>query len=291
MKRDPASDAPDEPDGLRVIMVRLEKLRPHPSQKKYFGSFGGFEYQTLKTDIAANGQLVPIDVMPADNAAGLDPYTIISGHTRCKILIELGFEKGRVRIRHDLADASREEIDSMFLTDNIARRQLSKLARAKIALELYRLRLKTLEVNKSELLSREVIREEIAGIVDMKPRNMQRYFSLLEAPDAVHEAFEADRITLVDGSRFILLDEEAQDAILDQLNADPKRKVKIGSANGSKGMHKKPNDALATFVRNLVKGGVDLADRVDKVGLSVIEKHEQSLQDAKALIEQLLKKL
>ena len=291
MKIDPVSDAPDEPDGLRVLLVRLAKLLPHPSQKKYFGSFGGFEFETLKTDIAAKGQLVPIDVMPTNNAAGLAPYTIISGHTRTKILKELGKEKGRVRIRHDLADTSREEIDAMFLTDNIARRQLSKLARAKIALELYRLRLKTLEVNKSELLSREEIREEIAGIVGMKPRNMQRYFSLLEAPDAVHEAFEAGRITLVDGSRFILLDEDAQDAILEQLSADPKKKVKIGSANGSKGMHKKPNDAAAAFARALDKANADLEGRVELVGSTVVKRHKQSLLDGKALISCLLKTL
>ncbi len=76
-------------------------------------------------------------MLPADNAAGLPEYTIVSGHTRNAILLELGHDECQVRVRYDLARASRSEVDKVFISDSYNRRQLDPLDRARVALRLF----------------------------------------------------------------------------------------------------------------------------------------------------------
>ena len=58
--------------------VVLADLIPHPDQVRV-KPHREFEYAALKRDIKDNGVQVPIEVLPAGNAAGLPGLTIIRG--------------------------------------------------------------------------------------------------------------------------------------------------------------------------------------------------------------------
>jgi hypothetical protein len=84
---------PTEP---RRENLPLATLVPHPDQEKYFRRYGAAEYAALKADVQKNGLRHPIEVLPGANAAGLPPHTIVVGHTRRRILQELGHTKSEL---------------------------------------------------------------------------------------------------------------------------------------------------------------------------------------------------
>ena len=122
-KSHPSRPAPAAP---RLEEVRLADLKAHPDQGKYFRRYGEFEYAALKADIRAHGLKTPPEVLPPDNAAGLPAYTLLKGHTRVKVLGELGHAAVRANVRYDLAAASRADVDREFILDNVARRHGSR---------------------------------------------------------------------------------------------------------------------------------------------------------------------
>ena len=127
---------PRSPGGQPLrVWAKDEKEQP-PFPGAIQPSDGASERAALKADI---GLRVPIEVLPPHNAAGLSHLTILSGHTRSEILVELDYVMFHVRVRHDLAKATRSEVDKYFLADNFARRQLDPLDRARAAVRLFEL--------------------------------------------------------------------------------------------------------------------------------------------------------
>ena len=61
---------------------------------------------------------------------------IVGGHQRLRALKLLGKKTVRCRIRYDLADAAEHEIVQYLIRDNLHRRQLTKLERARLYREL-----------------------------------------------------------------------------------------------------------------------------------------------------------
>lgn len=186
----------------RLETLALEVLVDHPDQKTYFRDYGAFEYETLKKDIKANGVKNPPDVLPPKNKAGLKAYTILSGHTRRNILLELGHTTAKILVRYDLINASRAEIDRAFLLDNVARRQQDRLGQTRAAVGLFRLEKEQRKLSTvSSLLDNGELRDQIGKIVDMSGRNLARYFHVLSAPIEVQDAFAAKKLTLIQAAR------------------------------------------------------------------------------------------
>ena len=273
--------------------VRLADLTPHPDQNTYFRKTGEYEYAELKRDIAANGIRNPIEVMPAQNRAGLPKFTIVSGHTRKAILEELEFEETEVLIRNDLREATRDEVNREFLIANVARRQQSRLAQARAAVALF--------LNEREAAGDGVfgdpfavgeLRERIGKIVGMSGRNLQRYLNVLSAPEAVQEAFDRGTVKLVDAARVASLHKKDQEKLAARLAAGDDAKAVFASVFGEKSnKHVKPADALAAFARSLAVSHADLGDRLDEVRENSIRRHEPALRDAKKMIRLLLARL
>ena len=152
----------------KLETLRLKDLVDHPEQTIYFRKYGAYEYNRLKNDIKINGVTDPPMVMPPVNAAGLDPYTILAGHTRRKILMELGHTETLVRVRYDLSTAPRAEIDKIFLMDNVARRQQDRLGQARAAIAMYRLEKKHRHNSTpSSMFASGELRDQIGKIVGM----------------------------------------------------------------------------------------------------------------------------
>lgn len=282
-----------KPSKPRLEKVRLSDLVPHPDQEKFFSDYTVDDYEALKKDIAAHGLKVPIEVLPRGNAADLPGGTLVSGHNRRKILLELGHTIAEVLMRYDLINATQPEIAKCFLTDNLARRHQSPLSKARAAVALF--------LNEKQQQGRRVsgdplqngeLREQIGRIVGMSGRNLQRYLNILSAMIEVQRAFEKGDIRLVDAAKVAGLNKKQQEQFAARLRDGEDAKAVYNSFFPPKdGRHVKPADAVASFARSLEKGHDDLADRVKQASPGLIRKYEKPLRKGRKLIKELLEKL
>lgn len=105
----------------RIESWPVSKLQPHPKQSQIFGAVSLREIERLAKDIKANGLLNPIEVT--------EDGTIICGHQRLSAVIRLGWTEVQVWVRVDLSNEA--AVTRRFIKDNVNRRQLSLLAKAR----------------------------------------------------------------------------------------------------------------------------------------------------------------
>ena len=272
--------------------LRLAKLKPHPEQERYFRQYGAYEYETLKADIRDNGLKNPIEVVPADNAAGLEPYTIISGHTRCKILIELGIDKAEVSLRYDLLDASASEITKLFLLDNVARRQQDRLGQARAAIQLYTIEREQLGRRVSgDPMNQEELSKQIGAIIGVSGRTLQRYRNILASPIEVQGAFQSGQIKLIDAARVSSLSPKDQALLAKRLRDGEDLKVVFTAFFPPKHRgHVKLSNAIASLVRTLEIAQSDLLPRLAEVTPGSVRKSKKQLRGGIKLLKGLLHK-
>lgn len=174
---------------------RLDDLVDFPEQHALFpADETASQDESLRASIAEYGLKHPIEVLPK-NKAGYPPDTILSGHRRARALRALGHETTEVVIRRDLARVSRERIKAEFVVDNLDRRHLSPLGKARCIKALF-----DLERGRSRRQSAagqdSELRDRVGNRIGMSGRNAQRYLDVLSAPSAVQEAFDAGRVKL-----------------------------------------------------------------------------------------------
>ena len=189
---------------------KLDDLTPFPTQVEQFGDLNEDELAALAEDIKLNGLKHPIEML-GENAAGLPVGTIVCGHQRLRALKLLGRVDTRVRVRLDLAEATREEIECVFLDDNVHRKQLTPLGKARAALR--RLELEKGARGLSGAQGRTELRDRVGKSIGMTGRNVQRYLNALQAPAAVQRAFDAGDLTLVQADRVGQLAEKERQAL------------------------------------------------------------------------------
>ena len=160
----------------------LKSLKPFPDQHWMFDSLSDTDLAGLARDIQRNGLKTPIEVLPR-NRAGLPAGTILRGHQRLRALRLNGETEADVLVRYDLADGSRDQIEREFLEDNLFRRQLDPLAKAKVALRLAEIERQAAPGEVPEGEGGEV-RDRVGKAIGMSGRNLDRYLSVLKAPVA-----------------------------------------------------------------------------------------------------------
>lgn len=179
-------------------MRGLDELKPFPTQVEQFGDLNEVELTALAEDISANGLKHPIEVL-GENAAGLPVGTIVCGHQRLRALRLLGVQESRVRVRYDLAGATRNEVEGVFLDDNVHRKQLTPLGKARAAYR--RVELERGAGGLCGAAGGKDLRDRVGAAIGMTGRNVQRYLNALKAPAAVQRAFDAGDVTLVQADR------------------------------------------------------------------------------------------
>lgn len=91
--------------------IPVSLLRPHPRNEEYFSSLSPEKHEEVKRSIESHGIRDPLKILP--------DYTVIAGHQRLKIALELGLEKAPVTV----VDISPEEAEYLLIADNEERRQ------------------------------------------------------------------------------------------------------------------------------------------------------------------------
>jgi len=114
-------------------MVNPKILRPHPKNQEYYSDLTGPDYDMLKRSIEVGGIRDPLWVLP--------DYTLIRGHQRLRIALEIGLEKVPVQVK----DVSAEEAEYLMIADNEERRvdddPIRKAKRARFLAEYWNVRL------------------------------------------------------------------------------------------------------------------------------------------------------
>ncbi|MBT9140303.1 MAG: Chromosome-partitioning protein Spo0J [Dehalococcoidia bacterium] len=114
--------------------VSISLLKPHPKNQSYYDNLPEEKYQEVKRSIESHGIRDPLKVLP--------DFTVIAGHQRLRIALELGLEKVPVTV----VDISPEEAEYLLIADNEERRQddtdpIRKAKRARFLAEYWGVRL------------------------------------------------------------------------------------------------------------------------------------------------------
>jgi hypothetical protein len=274
--------------------MKLADLKPHPLQQTFYSACTADDDKALADDLRQRGQLSPIIIMPAKNAAGLPPGTIMDGCRRARLMQANRVTKANVLFRHDLKDADATTVEAEFLKYNFTRRQLHPLDKARVAQRLFVLERKRKSIKSLSWTEVAEMRDRVGKVFGMSGRNLDRYLRVLETPMSVQNAVRDGRLKLVLGAKIASLPSEQQHAIA----------TRIGELNDAKAIatilgeyvqvpdgrrHQKTADAVASFVRRLADGIEDLEDRASAVGPRLAARHRPMLQRGIDLISQLLR--
>jgi ParB family chromosome partitioning protein len=175
-------------DRLPRKQWRLAKLKDHPLQAATFGDLPEAEIAALAEDLKANGQKVPIDVLPDG--------TVVAGHQRVRAARMLGWKAVAAVVRTDLAEAGPAAVEAHFLGDNLHRRHLSPLARARCVRRLLELDAGRATRSFTDR-QREQLKTAIGRRLGLSLRSVNRYLAVLDAPAEVQQALERGRLTLI----------------------------------------------------------------------------------------------
>ena len=259
----------------------LSDLHPHPLQAKYFDAPANDE--ALRESLR-EGQDVPIEILPANNAAGLEANTIVAGHRRAHLLQELGKTHALVIVRDDLLQATAGEIETIFLGSNLHRRQLHPVAEVLAAKRL--LVLKHQREDRLPPSLAHVVNCVAAVMPHKDAKTWRRYAQLLDAPDEIIKAVRDGRLNLVHGARVHSLPVKTQAKIAAQI-------VKAGSSDVNalvkkhfKTPRRKHND-LAVFLAATEKVAPKLLE-LDQTHAYLFYSEAERLKKAQQLLNHLV---
>jgi hypothetical protein len=271
------------------ITMLLANLKPHPLQATFASVCSPADDQALAQDIKANGIREPIQVLPADNAAGLPGATILDGHRRVAALISIGETEALVVVRHDLATASAAEVEHTYLNFNLLRRHLRPLEKARIALRMREL------ARKLAIPIHGNLRDYLGQMLGQSGRNLSRYLALLETPVEVQNAVDGGLLPLVLGARIATLSKGSRQTIASRISTltsatEIKAVIReyLPITDGKR--HSFPNNAFCCAVRKFESAAEDLEGRVEAVSIRQCAKHLEVLERTRELIGMLLQR-
>jgi hypothetical protein len=265
----------------KIVHVAVARLRPHPRQSELFPDRPDWQLQELADDMAKNGQLEDVEVLP-DNR-------IVSGHRRVEAARRLNWRTVRCWVRHDLATAGDEAIERRLLEANLYRRQLSPLT----LVRCYR-RVKEITRNEwgtlpSEDKVRGDLRDLLAERFGKSGRTLDRWCQILDLALPLQQAVECGALPLTLGVKIVGLSLKAQSEIAERLSqGEPPRKVVNEYLKKSERAISTLAASLGQLVRSLRRARQDLADRIDEVHGGVCQGALDELQAGKKLIAGLI---
>jgi ParB/RepB/Spo0J family partition protein len=269
-------------NGREIVGWRVADLRPHPRQAELFPEAPEHEIAELADDMQRNGQLMPIECLP-------DGKTIIAGHRRTAAARLLGWETLQVWVRDDLADDP-AAVERRLIEDNLNRRQLGRLAKAR----LYK-RLRELERGgwdgRLPGEQGQDLRDRLGERLGVSGRTLDRCRRIVErTPLEVQDAVDAGRLPLTLAGQVANLNQTLREKISNEIRqgGDPDEVVRRHLAAAPRRVRNATNvkDQLIGWLERAV---ADLSGRVPQVTF-VNRADEAVLRGAQDLIRQLLQR-
>jgi ParB-like chromosome segregation protein Spo0J len=217
MKEADASSPP------QVELATVSSLRPHPEQSVLVGNMPPVEFEALVADIKAHGIQNPLIILA-------DGKTIVCGHQRCRAAAELGFKQVPCIVRRDLRDPGDPIVIKLLLSDNLRRRQLGPLEKARYTKKLFEIESgRPLDPDCYWDHKRQIaVRDSVGKLLGCSGRNAARYLAVLNTPTAIQQAFDVGLLPLAITERISFLKPEVQQKLAESISKARSRS-KIGS--------------------------------------------------------------
>jgi len=244
---------------------RLAALVPHPDQGKFFADLDSAALRALAADIGREGLKCPIEILPK-NAVDLPANTILCGHQRRRALLLNGVTVSQVLVRYDLAGGPVGPVQRRFLDDNMLRRQLGDLDKARAAVAMFQLDSGG-RYRLSEIGGYASYLSVIQRTLCVSERHARRVSRVLRAPAAVQRAYADGLVTLATAAAVCDLPRGVLDTMDAALAATANPRTAIQAAVAAKrplGVHLPA--AVARIVRDVGQIADTPPDRID--GLS-----------------------
>ncbi|MCE9554556.1 MAG: ParB/RepB/Spo0J family partition protein [Planctomycetes bacterium] len=274
----------------RIVQVKIANLKPHPLNGVLFRRPTEQQMEQRAEDIRLRGLQHPIEILPDD--------TIICGHCRVEALKLLGHKTVAAIVRADLAAKGEAGILEYMIGDNLHRRHLGPLERARCAVSLLEIAGRRVRQREEDDESADGehrprpdgrARDVVGKILICDGRTVDRYLRVLKAPPEVQEAFDRGKLKLVTAGQIASLTAEQQDEIVAAIRAgqspqevaDKYVQRQVAKKNG---LH----NAYPRFLRHVRTGMANLADREEMA--NVLPDHIETFEAAIAMIQKLIQR-
>jgi ParB family chromosome partitioning protein len=263
-----------------IVRWRVADLHEHPQQRAMFGDLSDDELEALTEDLRKHGLRNPIEALPDG--------TIVAGHQRLRAAKKLGWEEVDVIIREDLAAAGDTAQETFFINDNLLRRHLGPLAKARC---LHRLLVLETEgrTGTPDRRKKEILKARIGERLGVSLRTVSRYLLVLKTPREIQVAFDAGKVTLIAAGRVALLSRSKQREIAQRL-AEGEQPKRVLAQYLTRPGHHKLGDAVERFMRAFKRALAELDGRLDEVRPAHVLNHLPTLREAQTAIMTLIHK-
>jgi ParB family transcriptional regulator, chromosome partitioning protein len=256
----------------------LSRLKDHPRQAEIFVDLPEAEFAAFVADVEKNGIRVPPEILPSG--------VVILGHQRVRAARQLGWTEIDVVVRYDLADAEPAVVEELFVNDNLLRRHLSPLSKARCLRRLLELR-QGERAGRINGLNLETLKKDIGAQLNLSDRSVNRYLLILDAPSCVQAAFDRGELPLTTAGRVALLYKADQDKIARRIDAgENAKKVVTSSLRGDP--KSEARQAFLRLLRAFSREAPKLEGRIALVPAFTLDLNRPHLREARRLIDELL---
>lgn len=284
--------------------VSVSILKPHPKNQEYFSDLPDEKYREIKRSIEAHGIRDPLKVLP--------DYTVVAGHQRLKIALDLGLRKVPVEI----LDVTSDEAEYLLIADNEERRQadddpVKKARRAKFLAEYWGMR-KGATNPKGTIVSRQgnnypddrKTLDDVAEAIGESRENLKKILKLNDLIEPLQKLVSAERLGRTAAYSLAFLPPEEQEELLGVLGESGvcglsvkdarKLRAELDSARQEKDELRSQVIELEEEKRSLSGQLADLRDSLssaeekaaERLGRQYEEKLQQAVSDLERKLEE-----
>lgn len=259
--------------------MSVADLRPHPRLMEVFPP-NEADIERLRADIEVHGLDKPLEVLPDG--------TVIAGHTRLEAVRRLGWADVPVIIRHDLAEQGDAVVFEYGCRDNLQRRQLSMLGRARAAVALIENHADC-PLEQIGRGDRENAKAFVAAAMGVELRTVNRWLFLLKLPAAILAEMEKGTLKPAKAGRIARLPADRQEEIADRvIEGEP---IEAVVARLSQSHDSTPGEfpqlVLHHVFRNLANAISSLEARQSNLSPAILSPHHGLLVRGAALLGRL----
>jgi ParB family chromosome partitioning protein len=259
----------------------VKKLKDHPQQGKLFGELAEGEIQALADDMQRRGQQEPVEILPNG--------TIICGHQRVRAAKKLGWTHVKVVVRHDLAKRGKDAVLQHLIADNLVRRHLSLLDRARCIRAL-------VDVEKDSCrdwvgeVSEAAVQAKIAKQLGVSLKTVQRYCHAANTPMAVQQACDRGDLPLVTVCQVGQLAKAEQLKIAARIEAGEAAKDVVEEYLTRRDAEVSAEAILKLAAKQLSRMCHKLQDRIQEIRPRLVKMESNALHLGRGLIDRLLER-
>lgn len=256
----------------------LESLKEHPRQAELFGDMPDEELHQLAAHMEVNDLEKPLHIRPDG--------VVIAGHQRLRAAKYLGWAEIDVIVRSDLDEAGDSAVEKHLIEDNLIRRQLTPLGRARCIKALFEIEEGgSLDWN---FMARAQRKETIGRRLGMSPRNVNRYLAVLTAPKEIQDAFDRGEIKLVDAGMVGSLPESVQQQIVARIRDGESARDVVSDHSPARKSSDSVDASFKRLLRALKREVALLQGKVAQIDLHDAARNRKLLGDAAAFLAQIV---